>query len=590
MEAKAFKAPESIIEMYKKHLSNDGKDKYLVIVQSNPKDIYLSKTSIDGTEINGDNLILVSNNLDTGYDSTLEQIVENLENKKENVTAQYNDLLKQHADQEINEGEDVMKTTENLGNKAKKIAIYRKLKEGNTIDDANKEGEKASVKAKEIYTNKMLFGKDKPDHAQSVKDALQESGTSDIYTNTETITKYYKDGNVVTMIPETAKNNLFNKNKFIQFIKKYKISDSGGGGNCLFLSIAKFLRKKYGSTLNHEEVRKLILEKETELYESSKKSDKDTVMGISLSQMKIQQRPIGCKAEENDFITKNVNGKKPKNLLKPEAYLRCMSTDGVYGTELEIAVSALVDWPISNDKKIRLNFHIIKTGMDGTDCGKNAQDCVLYTSFITQDGVSDVLIYHTGKVQDEEDITTGKHYQTFLPDKDIPFEEKKVPFIDWELIEKPIHLSDVKTKGKPPPKPPPPPPPESTSPPPPPPPKPPTTPPPKPPTTTPPEPEPPPKPPPEPESTPPKPTTETTPTPPPTPPPTTPPTKPESDGPSCALVNGGATSSSSYISTDGQLSQQLQGGIRPRQAQILKKESKKKSKISKKSNNKSKKR
>lgn len=606
MAAKAFKAPENIIKMYKKHLSNDGKDKYLVIVQSNPQDIYLSKTSIDGTEINGDNLILVSNNLDSEYDSTLQQIIDNLENKKQNVTAQYNDLLKQHADEEISEGENHEETSEIIANKAKKIAIYDKLKKGNTIDDANKTGDEVYHEAKQEYIKQLDAAQP---HTQAVKNTLLASGTGDIYSQEEKIVLQYETGNVVTIVSSKDDNKLIIKSSFIDFLKNYKISEEGAGGDCLFKSIRGFLNKKYNSQLTHKQVRELIVKKEEELFRKTNESEM-TVQGIDLKQMQpsSDDPPFGCEGlNDSDYFNKNVNGKTVK-ILKSQSYMTCMSKLGVYGTELEIAVSALIDWPISTSSDtIRLNFHIIKT--DG-----KTKDYTLVRSFITNEGKSDVLIYHTGVIEDgEESVRSGNHYQALVPKDGYPFEKGRVPFIDWKLLENPVHLHSLDKPPTPPstgalatlPTPPPPPPPT-------PPPTPPLAPAPAPASTPAPalapapapalasaqepaKPAPPPKPP-------------KKPTPlPPAPPPNifgdscTPATSPfgaasasvtpNTFGNSCAPASSPAfgAATSAFGAAPSSVTP-MQGGITPRQAQILKKDTKKKSKISKKSNNKSKKR
>ena len=299
----------------------------------------------------------------------------------------------------------------------------------------------------------------------------------------------------------------------------------------------------------------------------------------------MQIAPINCGEKilaKAEFYNRVVNRESVKTLKDRNSYMDCMAEQGAFGTDLEISIASLVDWPISNGKTIRLNFHIIKKAQD-------SENYVLYTSYITNAGVSDVLIYHTGRVQvGAEDNTTGNHYQAFIPKEGNQFETGRVPFINWQFFEKQLHLSDVNKKDEP-----------------------------------------------EPLSTPPLAHLPTPPPPAPLAPPSTaplasPPTGPfapppseplapslteplvpslteplasaelpytppkfiSSDGPSCAPAREpAATSSSLPISTIiDKSNSQMDGGIRPRQARILKKDTKKKSKISKKSSNKSKKR
>ena len=137
------------------------------------------------------------------------------------------------------------------------------------------------------------------------------------YVNSDEQKTNYKGGK---MIEITESSPFYDANKFKNYVNTYIIRDFGGGGDCLFLSIAGALNNKYPNLkITQQDVREKIVRKLVDISLWEKHSN-------PFFQQIYQQI---FNNEENFTIPYD-------NIYKLPDYLNKMMKNGTWGTDIEI--------------------------------------------------------------------------------------------------------------------------------------------------------------------------------------------------------------------------------------------------------------
>ena len=273
--------------------------------------------------------------------------------------------------------------------------------------------------AHELYYNKCskIFKFEKP--------VQMKPGGSDTVLNQSIIAKekemfkdLYKIGGVVSIMNS---NGLLLDKNICKFMTNYKIRDYGGGGDCLFKSIAGLLNainNKKNHT--HEFVRNKIVNKMREMNNIELKSFED-IRDIE-DEKNIERLVQAIDKQDNEYI---------ENMGKPHTW----------GTILEIQVATIV---------FGINIHVFINGDDVVNhCYiQNSIDELIPISYIEgtiqKDNKYDILLFSNASHSNGE----GNHYQGIIPKNEKNIDKRKVPFIDWKYLDGKIGSSKKRKKTK----------------------------------------------------------------------------------------------------------------------------------------------
>ena len=245
----------------------------------------------------------------------------------------------------------------------------------------------------------------------------------------------YKGGK---MIEITQSSPFYDANKFKEYVNKYIIRDFGGGGNCLFLSIAGALNNKYPNLkITHQDVREKIVSKLTDIHLWQRHSNP--------FYQQIYQQIFNN--EENFTIPYD-------NTYKLPIYLNKMYKDGTWGTDIEIKTVPYVNFG-DEQNPIYVNIYVIINADGKYQWDRNGEkvDAVIdqtgngntrfYQGFIQNESSSGIIIFNNTQ---QSPFITGTHYQAVIPQQGQPENLGKVPFIDWNKLDTASGGKKSKTK------------------------------------------------------------------------------------------------------------------------------------------------
>ena len=240
------------------------------------------------------------------------------------------------------------------------------------------------------------------------------------YVNSDEQKTNYKGGK---MIEITESSPFYDANKFKNYVNTYIIRDFGGGGDCLFLSIAGALNNKYPNLkITQQDVREKIVRKLVDISLWEKHSN-------PFFQQIYQQI---FNNEENFTIPYD-------NIYKLPDYLNKMMKNGTWGTDIEIKTVPYVNFG-TQENPIYVNIYVI-INADGKykwDRDGETVDAVIdqtgngntkfYQGFIRNESSSGIIIFNNTQ---QSPFITGTHYQAVIPQQGKPENLGKVPFINW---------------------------------------------------------------------------------------------------------------------------------------------------------------
>lgn len=256
----------------------------------------------------------------------------------------------------------------------------------------------------ELYYNKCseLFRFEKPNQ-------LKEGGSDSIsaygvqYKEKKIFRDLYHMGGIVS---PTVANGLVIYENIKQIINTYKIKDFGGGGDCLFKSIAGILNVLDSeNNYTHITVRNKIVNKMDELNNKKLKPFEDTI-----------------NVSDKDNIARSIQAIQRQN----NRYIENMGKLQTWGTMLEIQTASLV---------FGINIHVFINGTEVDNHGyiQNTKGNLIPISYmegaIQKNNKYDILLFSNASSKGE-----GNHYQGIIPKDVKSWHKQNIQFINWKYL------------------------------------------------------------------------------------------------------------------------------------------------------------
>ena len=204
----------------------------------------------------------------------------------------------------------------------------------------------------------------------------------------------------------------FNNNKSKLWFRSLKIKEYGAGGDCLFKSIAGCIQRKF---------------KKRNLFPYKGTSERIANEYHMLVRSKIVNKLQELLVDEelrNKIFGSNGSPIKPgesiydnqMQLRTPVDYIKYISQEGNWGTDLEIQLATLVNWG-SEANPFYIDIYIFDVN------GFNQ-------AFINKESKNFITIYNNGRTGAR--MHTGGHYQGYVSQK--PIYGKFCPIINWGIL------------------------------------------------------------------------------------------------------------------------------------------------------------